>query len=77
MSQLIIDFNHKGEWKEKYYGSPDRKAFKKIKVPNSLKGNDWILGDVMDFRNEWRKKLDEHTKNAEYDIIKLEPIQTL
>jgi len=66
--QLIIEFNHNGEWAHKYNGC-SRKRYKVLNVPRGLLGMDWIIGTTKDNREAWRKKLDDHTKNADYEII--------
>lgn len=68
MSQLIIEFRFDGGFKRKYYGI-EFKWFKNIKVPEKLKGRDWVIGTEQDFRDKWRERLDNHTKNATYEII--------
>lgn len=71
MSQLIIEFRFDGGFKRKYYGLKT-KYFKSINVPEKLKGKDWIIGIERDFSDKWRERLDNHTKNAEYEIIKIQ-----
>ncbi len=44
------------------------KHFRNIEVPEKLKGREWIIGTEQDSRDKWRERLDNHTKNAEYEI---------
>ena len=74
MSQLIIEFSYAGAWKHKY-GGGKRNVFKTLVVPYSLRQFDWIIGTTIDNRQAWRKKLDEHTKSADYEIIINKPLK--
>lgn len=70
MTQLIIEINRFGEWR-KSYGAASFKPFSVVTPPRSMRGKDTIIGSIIDNRKAWRSRLDEHTKTADYEIIRL------
>lgn len=72
MSQFIIEYSHSGAWRPKYI-SPKYRAYAVISVPAHLRGEQRIIGAIVDNRRRWADKMDEISQKTEYDIIPRNP----